>query len=218
MLHLPEEHYDGGPWFPDHRLADDDGLLLVGGSLEEDWLLHAYNKGIFPWYNDGQPILWWSPPERMVVAPEDVHISKSMRKVLRDQTFKVTYDQNFLEVILACKRIKRNGQNDTWITDEMIAAYLNLHKKGCVSSIEVWQGGDLVGGLYGVNLKEKGVFCGESMFSRVSNASKVAFITLSQKLKEENYQLIDCQMYTDHLASLGAAEISRDTFLKYLKK
>ncbi|TVZ52768.1 leucyl/phenylalanyl-tRNA--protein transferase [Dokdonia sp. Hel_I_53] len=205
------------PRFPDHHLADEDGLLMVGGELTPDWLLKAYRSGIFPWYNDGQPILWWTPDPRMVVKPNDVKVSKSMRKVLRDNYFKVTYNQNFLEVILACKRIKRNGQEGTWITNDIVDAYLRLHELGYAISIEVWHEDELVGGLYGIDLKEKGVFCGESMFTTMSNASKAGFITLSRKLAALNYKLIDCQMYTEHLASLGADEISRDRFLKYLK-
>jgi len=153
----------------------------------------------------------------MVVKPEDVKVSKSMRKILRDNTFKVTYNQNFLDVILACKRIKRDGQNDTWITNDIVDSYLKLHELGHAVSVEVWYENNLVGGLYGVDLKDKGVFCGESMFAKMSNASKVGFITLSRKLKKNNYHLIDCQMYTDHLASLGAQEIPRDSFLEYLK-
>ena len=189
---------------------------MVGGSLEPDWLVHAYHQGIFPWYNTGQPILWWTPDPRMVVKPTEVRISKSMRKVLRDNTYTVTYNQQFLEVILACKRITRDGQSDTWITNDIVAAYIKMHELGHAISVEVWYQEKLVGGLYGIDLKEKGVFCGESMFATRSNASKVGFIALSRKLEKENYKLIDCQMHTDHLASLGAAEIQREDFLKYL--
>ncbi len=214
---LKENPWENGPWFPPHHLADEDGLLMVGGELTPDWLLKAYNSGIFPWYNEGQPILWWSPDPRMVVHPEDVIVSKSMRKVLRDDSFTVTYNKNFLEVILACKRIKRIGQDGTWITNDIVNAYMRLHDLGYAISLEVWYENELVGGLYGIDLKDKGVFCGESMFTTMSNASKVGFITLARKLKNLNYKLIDCQMYTDHLASLGAAEISRDEFLTYLE-
>lgn len=216
---LPSEGHpwNNEPWFPDHHLADDEGLLMVGGELSPDWLLLAYHSGIFPWFNDGQPILWWTPDPRMVVQPNQVRVSKSMRKVLRDNDFKVTYNQNFLEVILACKRIKREGQHGTWITNDIINAYLRMHELGHAISVEVWYDDKLVGGLYGIDLKKQGVFCGESMFATMSNASKVGFITLSRKLEKENYKLIDCQMYTEHLASLGAAEIPRDAFLKYLQ-
>lgn len=218
MLPPPDHHmFSSDPWFPDHHLADEEGLLMVGGDLTPDWLLLAYRSGIFPWYNEGQPILWWTPDPRMVVAPQDVHVSKSMRKLLRDNPFKVTYNQNFLEVILACKRIKRDGQQGTWITNDVVEAYLRLHQLGYAISVEVWYEDKLVGGLYGIDLQDKGVFCGESMFATVSNASKVGFITLSRKLTKNGYKLIDCQMYTDHLASLGAAEIPRETFLEYLK-
>lgn len=203
--------------FPHPSEAEEDGLLAVGGDLHPDRLILAYHSGIFPWFNEGQMALWWSPDPRMVVQPQDVYISKSMRKVLRDPSFKVTYNQRFLEVILACKRMKRKEQHDTWITNAMVEAYLRLHELGHAISVEVWQHDELVGGLYGIDLKEKGVFCGESMFSRVSNASKVGFITLSRKLTKENYRLIDCQMHTNHLASLGAKEIPREEFLKYLE-
>lgn len=203
--------------FPHPSEAEEDGLLAVGGDLHPDRLMLAYNSGIFPWFNEGQMALWWSPDPRMVVPPQDVHVSKSMRKVFRDSSFKVTYNQRFLEVILACKRMKRKEQDDTWITNAMVEAYLRLHEMGHCISVEVWQHDQLVGGLYGIDLKEKGVFCGESMFSKVSNASKVGFITLSRKLTKENYRLIDCQMHTNHLASLGAKEIPREEFLKYLE-
>lgn len=204
-------------YFPPVSQAEEDGLLAIGGDLSEARLLLAYNEGIFPWFNEGQMALWWSPDPRMVLKPQDVYVSKSMRKVIRDNTFKVTYNQSFLEVILHCKRIKREGQNDTWITHSMVDAYLKLHEQGHATSVEVWREDTLVGGLYGIDLKDKGVFCGESMFSKVSNASKVGFITLSRKLEKLKYHLIDCQMHTDHLASLGAKEIPREVFLDYLK-
>ncbi|MFT5750859.1 MAG: leucyl/phenylalanyl-tRNA--protein transferase [Flavobacteriales bacterium] len=218
MFDLPKDPpWHNGPWFPEHELADDEGLLMIGGALNTDWLLLAYNSGIFPWFSEGQPILWWTPDPRMVVKPEEVYVSKSMRKILRRDEFQVTYNQNFKEVIMECQQIRRDGQPDTWITNDMIEAYVKLHAQGHASSVEVWQDGQLVGGLYGVDLKKQGVFCGESMFSKVSNASKVAFITLSRKLKEEKYHLIDCQLHTDHLESLGAYEIPRKAFLQYLK-
>lgn len=217
-MSLQLEHpWDDGPWFPDHSQADQQGLLMVGGYLTPEWLLLAYNSGIFPWYNQGEPILWWSPDPRMVVKPSDVHVSKSMRKMLRDNPFTITYNTSFLEVILMCKRIKRRQQPGTWITNDIVRAYLEMHERGHALSVEVWLGKKLVGGLYGIDLKVKGIFCGESMFATHSNASKVGFIALSQKLQKENYRLIDCQMYTDHLASLGASEIPREEFLKYLQ-
>ena len=205
------------PWFPEPSEADSDGLLMIGGALKPDWLLKAYHSGIFPWYNEGEPVLWWSPDPRMVVPPEVVHVSKSMRRLLRSNPFTVTYNQHFLEVILACKRITRKNQPGTWITQEIIGAYLEMHEMGYAQSVEVWQGQELVGGLYGIDLKEKGIFCGESMFSRVSNASKVGFITLSRKLTKEKYRLIYCQVYTDHLASMGAYEIDREEFMGFLR-
>lgn len=211
-MHILTDHIA----FPHPSHAEEDGLLAVGGDLHPERLMLAYHSGIFPWFNEGQMALWWSPDPRMVLKPEEVHVSKSMRKVLRDDTFRVTYNQRFLEVILHCKRMKRKEQDDTWITNAMVAAYLKLHEMGHCISVEVWQNDQLVGGLYGIDLKDKGIFCGESMFSKVSNASKVGFITLSRKLTQQNYRLIDCQMYTDHLATLGAAEIPREDFLTYL--
>ncbi len=204
-------------YFPPVSQASQDGLLAVGGDLSVDRILLAYKSGIFPWFNEGQLPLWWSPDPRMVVAPEGVYVSKSMRKLIRDKTFKVTYNTHFLEVILGCKRKNRRDQHDTWITNKMVEAYLTFHEAGYAHSVEVWQNLQLVGGLYGIDLKEKGVFCGESMFTHVSNASKYGFIMLSQKLQQQNYRLIDCQIYTEHLASLGAFEMPREEFLKYLK-
>lgn len=203
-------------FFPPVSQAEEDGLLAIGGDLSSERLMLAYNSGIFPWFNEGQMALWWSPDPRMVLQPSDVYVSKSMRKIIREAQFTVTYNQNFLEVILHCKRMRREGQHDTWITNSMVDAYLQLHKKGHAISVEVWRDKKLVGGLYGIDLKGLGVFCGESMFSLESNASKVGFIALSRKLEKQQYRLIDCQIYTDHLASLGATEIPRKTFLSYL--
>jgi leucyl/phenylalanyl-tRNA--protein transferase len=201
--------------FPPVHLANKDGLLAVGGDLSIERLILAYKSGIFPWYNQGESIIWYSPNPRMVLFPKDLKISKSMKQVIRKGDFKVTYNQNFSAVIYNCKTIYRpSDQGDTWITNEMQQAYINLHKKGIATSVEVWLGDELVGGLYGVDLGT--VFCGESMFSKVSNASKIAFIKLVQKLENENYKLIDCQVYNNHLASLGADEISRDKFMTYL--
>ncbi|MBD0830967.1 leucyl/phenylalanyl-tRNA--protein transferase [Aestuariibaculum sediminum] len=199
-------------WFPDYSEASADGLLAIGGDLTVERLLFAYQNGIFPWYSHDEPILWWSPDPRFVLFPDKLKVSKSMRQVLRRNPFKVTINQNFNEVVCSCSKIKRMGQEDTWITPEMIEAYTKLHMLGYAKSVEVWQEGALVGGLYGVDLGN-GVFCGESMFSKVSNASKVGFINLIQ---ESNYKLIDCQVHTNHLESLGAEDISRSEFLKYL--
>lgn len=203
-------------WFPSVTEASKEGLLAIGGDLSSERLLLAYRSGIFPWYEDNQPILWWSPDPRMVLFPERFKVSKSLKKVLDFNLFQVTFNQNFSEVIKQCALIKRKGQGGTWITSEMISAYQELHDKGFAKSVEVWKHGKLVGGLYGFDLPEKKVFCGESMFSKVSNASKVGFYTLVEKLKERDYKLIDCQVYTNHLHSLGAEEISRKEFIKIL--
>lgn len=202
--------------FPPVQLANEDGLLAIGGNLSFERLLLAYKSGIFPWYNHGEPIIWYSPDPRMVLFPHKLKVSKSMKQLIRKNEFKVTFNQNFSEVISNCKNIYRAvDQGGTWITDEMQQAYNNLHKKGIAKSVEVWKKDVLVGGLYGIDLNT--VFCGESMFSKVSNTSKLAFIFLTQKLRKENYKLIDCQVYNTHLASLGAEEIPRATFLKYLE-
>jgi len=209
-------------WFPPVETASPDGIVAFGGDLSSERLLLAYKSGIFPWFNEGEPVIWHSPKERMVLFPNELKVSKSMKQVLKKDMFNVTFNQNFKEVIRACKTMYREGQGGTWITDEMEQAYVNLHELGFAKSVEVWRFLDaarndkeLVGGLYGVDLGS--VFCGESMFSSVSNASKIAFIYLIEKLKKEHYKLIDCQVYTDHLASLGAREILRTEFMKYLK-
>jgi len=206
---------DQEPFPPIHK-THESGLLAVGGSLTQQRLWEAYNSGIFPWYEEGDPVLWWSPDPRMVLFPQDLKVSKSMKQLFRKEAFKVTYNQNFEEVMRNCAKMSREGQDGTWITDEMILAYVKLHQLGRAVSVEVWQQDDLVGGLYGIYLKEKHVFCGESMFAKVSNASKYGFITLVQKLEKEDVELIDCQLHTEHLASLGAREMSRDNFLSYL--
>jgi leucyl/phenylalanyl-tRNA--protein transferase len=200
--------------FPPVHLADENGLLALGGDLSSERLLLAYRQGIFPWFSKGEPILWYSPDPRMVLFPDKLHISKSMRQLIRKQKFSITINQNTNEVISNCKNIERKDQGGTWITDEMQEAYLKLHKKGFVKSVGVWENNKLVGGLYGVDLGS--VFCGESMFSKVSNASKIAFIHLVQHLQKKNYSIIDCQIYNKHLASLGAEEIPRTRFLGYL--
>ncbi|WP_228853661.1 leucyl/phenylalanyl-tRNA--protein transferase [Aegicerativicinus sediminis] len=201
--------------FPRIELATNDGLLAIGGDLSSERLLLAYKSGIFPWYSEGQPILWWSPDPRFVLFPKDLKVSKSMKKILRNETFKITYCQQFERVIEACASMPRRGQESTWITVEMKKAYLRLFGLGIAKSVEVWKDGELVGGLYGVDLGH--VFCGESMFSKVSNASKYGFIKFVEKLKCKNYKLIDCQVFTEHLSSLGAVEIPREEFSKILK-
>jgi len=202
-------------FFPPVHDASADGLLACGADLSPERLLLAYQNGIFPWFEDRQPILWWSPNPRMVLYLEELIISKSMRNVINRKTFEITFNQNFREVIANCQNINREGQYGTWITNDMIVAYCKLHELGIAKSVEVWQEGVLVGGLYGVDLGH--IFCGESMFSKVSNASKTAFISLVAQLKNEGYRLLDCQVYNDHLASLGCREIEREVFLNILK-
>lgn len=200
--------------FPSVDLADAYGILAIGGDLSVDRLMLAYKSGIFPWYNQGEPIVWYSPPKRMVLFPGELKISKSMRQVIRNKDFNVTFNNNFKGVITECMRIERKEQEGTWITNEMLVAYQELHKIGLAKSVEVYKNGALVGGLYGIDLGN--IFCGESMFSLESNASKVAFIYLVEKLERENYSLIDCQVYNEHLASLGAREIPRKEFIQML--
>ena len=198
--------------FPDVSLASKEGIVAIGGDLSPDRLLLAYHKGIFPWFDDDEPIIWWSPDPRFVLFPKDLKVSKSMKQLLRNSNFEITLNKDFESVIEHCSLINRNGQKGTWITQNMKDAYLKLHTMGYAKSVEVWLDTELVGGLYGVDLNN-GVFCGESMFSMVSNASKVGFITFIQNSK---YALIDCQVYTNHLESLGAKEISREAFLSFL--
>jgi len=199
--------------FPDPELAEDDGLLAVEGDLSPERLTLAYSNGIFPWYSDGEPILWFSPHERFVLYPAELKVSKSMRQVMRSNKFRVSFDAAFAEVINNCAHAERVDQDGTWITGDMQQAYINLHQLGYAHSVEVWQNDELVGGLYGVQVGH--VFCGESMFSKVSNASKLALITLCQTGK---YEMIDCQVYTDHLASLGARMIDRKDYLNVLQQ
>ena len=200
--------------FPHPSLANEDGVLAIGGDLSVERLHLAYRNGIFPWFEDGDPIVWWSPNPRMVLYPHKLKVSKSMRNVINQNKYSITFDKSFSEVIDNCKSISRNNQDGTWITPNMKRAYVDLHNRGIAHSVEVWEGEELVGGLYGVNIGK--VFCGESMFSKKSNTSKLAFISLVRKLDEENYFMVDCQLYTDHLASLGAEEIDRDKFLSDL--
>ncbi|MDP9080345.1 MAG: leucyl/phenylalanyl-tRNA--protein transferase [Bacteroidota bacterium] len=198
--------------FPDPALAEDDGLLAIGGDLSEGRLLLAYQNGIFPWYSEDEPILWFSPHERFVLYPDELKISKSMQQVLKSGIFTITVNECFEQVIAACSKMERPGQDGTWITPDMQAAYINLNKKGHAHSVEVWQDKELVGGLYGVQVDN--VFCGESMFSLVSNASKAALIHLC---KSGRYDLIDCQVHTEHLASMGARMIPRDEYIAQIK-
>ena len=202
-------------FFPPVEEANYDGVLAVGGDLSVERLLLAYSNGIFPWFNAEDPILWWAPQERMVVNPVDYKVSKSMRNILNRNSFEVTINQDFAAVISTCQSIVRKEQQGTWISVEIIKSYTQLHQLGKIISFEVWQNNALVGGLYGVDLGH--VFCGESMFSKVPNASKVAFVKLIEYLKVHNYKLLDCQVHNDHLEKLGAFEIPRDLFMKILK-
>jgi leucyl/phenylalanyl-tRNA--protein transferase len=209
QLHWLEEQ---NTWFPPTKsaLKDPDGLLAVGGDLTVDRLIKAYSLGIFPWYSDGQPLLWWSPDPRMVLSPDDLHLGRTLRKLLRKQPFRITFDQQFETVMRQCGTIARKEQDGSWITEEMIDAYMELHAMGVAHSVEVWQNDELVGGLYGIALGRS--YFGESMYSLVSGASKVAFATLAQQLKLWGFELIDCQIHTQYLNSFGAKEIPRSEF------
>ena len=201
---------------PENALTEPNGLLAVGGDLSLERLLSAYKLGIFPWYEDGQPILWWSPDPRMVVFPDELHISKSLKKIINRKVFKVSFNQNFPAVILACANQRSKNRDGTWITDEIQQAYIHLHQAGWAHSVEVWDDNNLVGGLYGIALGK--IFFGESMFNEQNNASKVAFVYLTQSLKDQNFKLIDCQVSSEHLASLGAKEIRREKFMQHLQE
>lgn len=201
-------------YFPSVAYASPDGLLAVGGDLSPERLMLAYRNGIFPWFEDDEPILWWCPPQRMVLFFDELKVSKSMRNILNRNIFTVTFNTAFRDVVMNCRTIEREGQHGTWITNEMVEAYCNLHELGIARSFEVWQDGELVGGLYGIDLGH--IFCGESMFSKVPNASKVAFITMARQFQKENYKLVDCQVHNDHLESLGAREIDRKEFLNII--
>jgi len=198
--------------FPSVEEASKDGLLAIGGDLYPERLMLAYKRGIFPWFEVGQPILWWSPDPRFVLFPEKLKISKSLKQVIKKNTFTITINKAFDKVIHECSKAKRSGQSGTWITNDMISAYIRLHELGFALSVEVWDKDNLVGGLYGVDVGNN-IFCGESMFSKVSNASKVGFVSFIQN---SNYKLIDCQVYTKHLQSLGAEEISRIEFMNVI--
>jgi leucyl/phenylalanyl-tRNA--protein transferase len=203
------------PIFPPPEYADPSGLLAVGGDLSNERLLEAYRLGIFPWYSEDQPILWWSPDPRLVLDLKDFKISRSLRKTLKKEVFQITFDRAFEEVIRACASVPREAQNGTWITDEMEKAYIKLHGLGYAHSVESWFGGKLAGGLYGVSLGK--CFFGESMFHLKTDASKVALATLVEKLKSWDFHFIDSQMTTEHMLSLGAKELPRRIFLKRLQ-
>lgn len=198
--------------FPSVSQASDEGLLAYGGDLSTERLILAYSNGIFPWFEKREPILWWSPDPRFVLFPNELKVSKSLKKTIQNNEFQVTTNKSFRDVITACAKFKRKGHSGTWITSEMIDSYCDLHDLGFAKSVEVWQDNVLVGGLYGIDLNN-GVFCGESMFSTVSNASKVGFATF---INNSSYKLVDCQVHTKHLESLGAKYISRNMFIKSL--
>ncbi len=200
---------------PDLALTEPDGLLAVGGDLSPQRIINAYMNGIFPWYSDGQPILWWSPNPRAVLFPDKLHVSRSLKKVISKNIYRTTLDQAFEQVIENCAQTPRKDQEGTWITDEIAQAYIRLHQLGIAHSAECWLEDKLVGGLYGIALGR--IFFGESMFSHRSNASKVAFVHLLDELKKADYALIDCQVTTEHLLSLGAEEIPRNQFLNLVK-
>lgn len=208
MIHLLGEKIE----FPDVSEASFDGWLAVGGDLSPERLKLAYSNGIFPWFEEGQDYLWYSPDPRFIIFPEDLKVSKSMKQLFKKKAFEVTINKAFESVIRNCSETKREGQNGTWITESMVNAYLKMHKLGYAVSVEVWQNNELVGGLYGIDLGNN-VFCGESMFSNVSNASKYGFIDFVQN---SNYELIDCQLHTNHLESLGGVNISRKKFVEFL--
>ena len=201
-------------FFPPITMADEDGLLAVGGDLGTQRLLLAYHSGIFPWYNEDEPICWWSPDPRFVLYPNEIKVSSSMKTVLQNGTFRFTINRAFTQVIQNCKTISRTGQDGTWISPAMQKAYTNLHELGYAHSAETWLDGKLVGGVYGIRLGK--IFFGESMFSLKPNASKFAFINYVKQLQKENVALIDCQLHTNHLESLGARMIPREIFAEML--
>lgn len=209
MYQLSSEHI-----FPSALTANSDGVVAIGGDLDPKRILKAYKQGIFPWFENDDYLVWWSPDPRMVLFPKKLKISKSTKKILKDDYFKVTFNQSFDEVVDCCAKVKRFGQNGTWITEGLKKAYNLLHKEGHAFSVEVWKDFELVGGLYGIDLGD--IFCGESMFSKENNASKIGFIHLIKELNKNGYKLIDCQVPSAHLKSLGAEEISRKQFLNYL--
>lgn len=201
--------------FPKPELAEEDGLLAIGGDLKLERLLLAYCNGIFPWYSDDEPILWWCPKPRFIIKPNEIKISKSMKRVFNKGEFKITFDGDFEGVIRNCKELRENKEG-TWINNEIMKAYIELFKNGFASSVEVYKDEELVGGLYGVKIGK--CFFGESMFSKVTNASKVALISMCKKLEEEGYIFLDCQMHTNHLESMGGKFVSWNKFKEMLQE
>jgi len=202
--------------FPPPNLARNDGLLAVGGDLSQERLLLAYKMGIFPWFLESEPILWWSPDPRLVLHPDEIKISKTLKKVIQKDIFHITIDQAFNQVITSCARIRLQKNERTWILDDMIKSYCELHESGFAHSVEAWHEGELAGGLYGISLGR--CFFGESMFTRISNASNVAFVFLAEYLKSLSFDMIDCQVITEHLLRFGAREIPRKEFLCELEQ
>ena len=202
--------------FPSPSSADSHGIVAYGGDLNPQRIIQAYKNGIFPWFESDDNLLWWSPDPRMVLYPEKIKVSKSLKSFIKKTTLKVTFNNDFEEVINSCSNIKRLGQKGTWITPGLKKSFTKLHEMGLAISVEVWKNSEIVGGLYGLDLGD--VFCGESMFSKSTNASKLALVSLSRELKKNNYKFIDCQVPSEHLKSMGAEEISREEFLKILIK
>ena len=200
--------------FPSPRSANEYGVVAHGGDLHPNRIIEAYKKGIFPWFESDDNLIWWSPDPRMILYPEKIKISKSLNSFIKKSTFKITFNKDFEEVIESCSNIKRLGQKGTWITKGLKESFVKLHETGLAISVEVWKNSQIVGGLYGLDLGD--VFCGESMFSKYTNSSKVALVYLARELKKNNYRFIDCQIPTEHLKSMGGEEISRDEFLKLL--
>lgn len=209
VYHLPEDLV-----FPSPHLASKEGLLAIGGDLSVKRLLLAYSNGIFPWYSEGEPILWWSPDPRLVLYPKELRVSRSLRKIIRQKIFEIHMDRAFETVISECAEVRLENQEGTWIVADMVRAYCRLHEVGFAHSVEAWQGDVLAGGLYGVSIGK--CFFGESMFTRVTNASKVALVALVEHLKPLNFAFIDCQITTGHLSRFGAREISRSQYLNEL--
>ena len=214
IYYLDKNHVE----FPDPHDADDDGLLAIGGDITHDWLMTGYGLGIFQWYayEDKEEPYWWCPPERFVIFPDELHISHSMRQLLRSGKYRVTFDQDFERVMRGCGEVNgRNRENGRWLGEHLIGVYVDLHRRGIAHSVEVWQGDDFVGGLYGVEIGR--TFCGESMCSFAPNASKVALSALADRLKERGNWLIECQLHTNHLQSMGGKFLPYDEFMTYVR-
>ncbi len=202
--------------FPDPRFACDEGILAYGGDLDPNRIITAYRNGIFPWYNEDDPILWWSPNPRLILELDDFKVSKSLKKAIDKDIYEVKFDKNFTQTMIECQKVNRKNQNKTWINNDVIEAYTKIHEMGFAHSFESYFNGELVGGGYGLNIGD--IFCGESMFAKKSEASKVALYYLVKKLKKQGFNFIDCQIPTSHLQSLGAKTVSRDKFLTQLSK